>query len=107
MPLLTQDILRRLPPLYATEDVAAADKVAQAKLFTPWSRWTWYVIEYDPGDRVFFALVVGFETEFGIVSLDELQTVRGPGGLRIERDQHFRPARLRDIPDLVLPSWVG
>lgn len=106
MTLLPQDLLRRLPPLYATEEVDTADKVAQAKLFTPWSGWTWYVLEYDPDDRRVFALVVGLETEFGYASLDELEAVRGPGGLRIERDLHFQPARLRDIPDLDLPSWV-
>lgn len=106
MTLLPQDLLRRLPPLYATEAVAAADKVAQAKLFTPWSGWTWYVIEYDRDDRRVFALVVGLETEFGYASLDELQAVRGPGGLRIERDLDFAPTRLRDIAGRDLPAWL-
>lgn len=103
MTLLTKDLLRRLPPLYATEDVGAPDKVAQAKFFTPWTGWTWFVLEYDPDERLLFTLVVGLETEFGYASLDELEAIRGPGGLRIERDLHFKATRLKDIPGLTLP----
>ena len=99
MKLLTKEILARLPPLYATDDVAVEEKIAQIKLFTPWTSWTWFGIEYDPADRVFFGLVVGFETEFGSFSLDELVAVRGPGGLRVERDIHFRPTRLGDLAE--------
>ncbi|MEI7607651.1 MAG: DUF2958 domain-containing protein [Rhodospirillaceae bacterium] len=99
MKLLTQEILARLPPLYATEEVAIEEKVAQVKYFSAWSAWSWYGIEYNPTDRIFFGLVVGFETEFGNFSLDELVSVRGPGGLRIERDLYFRPTRLGDLPE--------
>lgn len=104
MILLTPEILARLPPLYATEHLPGPDKIAQAKLFTPWAGWTWYVVEYDPADRIAFGYVIGLEAEFGSFSLDELEAVRGPDGLRVERDVYFQPIRLGDIPDIDLSA---
>jgi hypothetical protein len=45
MQLLTQELRSRLPALYSTEQVA--DPEAKVKFFTPWSNWTWYVLEFD------------------------------------------------------------
>ena len=99
MKLLTKEILARLPGLHQTEAVPSEDKIVHAKFFAPWSSWTWLAIEYDPMDGVFFGLVLGHEGEFGSFSLEELVAVRGPGGLRIERDLHFSPTRLGDLPE--------
>ena len=54
--------------------------------------------EFD-GDDIFFGLVIGLEIEFGYFSLSELQSVRGPLGLPIERDLHFEPKSLRELRD--------
>ena len=62
------------------------------KFFTPWANWTWYAIEGEEtadGDWHFFGLVEGLETELGYFLLSELQSVRGPGGLKIERDMYL------------------
>ncbi len=98
MKLLTAADLARLPALYGTEAIPLADKVVVAKLFSPWSDWTWLVIEYDPAERTAWGWVMGLEQEAGYFSLDELEAIQGPGGLRIERDRHFQPTRLGDIP---------
>ena len=84
-----------LPPLYAREH----DKDPQVllKWFTPDSNWSWYVLEYDPQERLAFALVDGHFLEMGYVSVDELTSVRGPLGLRVERDLHFEPTRISEI----------
>jgi hypothetical protein len=95
MKLLTAEILKRLPPLYSQENVK--DPIAQVKFFTPWSNWTWYATEYDPKERMFFGLVQGLETELGYFSLDELESVRGPAGLAIERDMYWSPRPLSEI----------
>ncbi|MCA9214655.1 MAG: DUF2958 domain-containing protein [Planctomycetales bacterium] len=89
--LMTKELAAEIPPLYSQE--ADADPVAMAKLFTPDASWTWYVTEYDPRERLCFGLVDGLEREWGYFSLDELESVRGPLGLRIERDLHFEPVR--------------
>jgi hypothetical protein len=80
----------KIPPLYSQEKLGEA-AIVHVKYFTPWSNWTWYGTEYDPEDRTFFGLVKGFETELGYFSLTELEEIRGPFGLRIERDQYFTP----------------
>lgn len=48
-------------------------------------------------ERVFFGLVQGFEVELGYFSRDELETVRGPYGLRIERDIYWRERTLGEL----------
>lgn len=92
--LLTQEDIRRLPALYSQENVA--DQIAQVKFFTPWTNWTWYAVEFDKKDT-FFGLTQGHEDELGYFSLAELSSIRGPMGLRIERDLHFRPTPLSKL----------
>ena len=60
--------------------------------------WTWYASEFD-GEDIFFGLVIGFVAEFGYFSLSELKSVRGPLGLPVERDLHFKPQSLRALRD--------
>lgn len=45
----------------------------------------------------FFGLVVGFKIELGYFSLKELKEARGPLGLPIERDLHFKPKSLEEL----------
>lgn len=90
MKLLTQDIRKRLPKLYATENVPLEKKIAQVKFFTPDSSWTWFAVEFDGEDR-FFGLTYGQFKEWGYFSLKELESTRGPLGLAIERDKWFEP----------------
>ncbi len=78
-----------IPALYATEN--EQDALARIKYFTPDSSWSWFVVEYNPEQRLCFGVVVGFERELGYFSLDELESARGPLGLKIERDLHFEP----------------
>lgn len=69
------------------------DKRPVVKLFCPWGAGTWLLSELDPDDEsIAFGLCdLGFGCpELGYVSLDEVREVRGPGGLRIERDIHFK-----------------
>ena len=95
MQLLTKELRDRLPALYSTDGMGD-DAIVQAKFFTPDSSWDWYPIEFD-GDDLFFGLVDGFEQELGYFSLSELQSVRGPWGLPIERDLYFTPKPLREV----------
>lgn len=92
--LIPDDVRASLPTLYSTE--AVADPVVRLKLFAPWSSWTWYVTEFD-GEDTLFGLVSGHEVELGYICLSELEELRGPGGLRIERDLHFTPKPLSQV----------
>jgi len=104
MKLLPKEIREQLPPLYA-QDGKGGKAVVYAKFFTPSSSWTWLVLEGEPAldetqkeiDYKFFGLVYGHEREFGYFLLSELEEVRGPMGLPIERDLHFKPKTLQEI----------
>lgn len=70
------------------------DPVPVVKFFNPCGVGTWLITEMDPEDedRLFGLcdLGMGFP-ELGYVSLGELQSVRLPFGLAIERDLYFNP----------------
>jgi len=94
-PFLTEELRKKLPKLYECED-QGLEALAQVKFFTPDSNWTWYASEFD-GKDIFFGLVSGFEVELGYFSLSELQSVRGPLGLPVERDLCFVPKTLQEL----------
>ena len=111
MKLLTKKIREQLPPLYA-QDEKGGRAIAYVKFFTPSSSWTWYATEGEPvkddqgneTDYHFFGLVEGLEKELGYFSLRELEGVRGPLGLPVERDLHWRPKTLAEISPDMFPS---
>lgn len=61
------------------------------KFFCPWGAATWLVTSLkDDGDTMFGLCDLGMGSpELGYVSLTELQGIKGPFGLTIERDLHF------------------
>ena len=85
--LLPDEVASQIPPLYKTQN--DKDPLAMLKWFTPDAGWTWFVVEYSPDERLCFGLVIGHEREFGYFSLDEIESVRGPLSLPIERDLYF------------------
>ena len=91
-----ESVRKSLPPLYAQD--GSEDPIVYVKFFCPWNNWTWYGTEFD-GKDTFFGYVIGFEKELGYFSLSELQSVTGPGGMKIERDIHFRPTPLSEIKE--------
>jgi len=95
MELITKELEAQIPRFYTQEE--NEDPLAIVKLFTPDSNWTWYVIEYDPDAQLAFGYVVGLEQELGYFSIRELMGIRGPLGLRIERDLHWSPRALSQI----------
>lgn len=96
MGLLPKEMAEQLPALYANEELGLAAQ-ALVKFFTPDSNWTWYASEYDPTAQVFFGYVIGFFDELGYFTLEELEGARGPLGLPIERDEHFKPTSLKEL----------
>ena len=72
--LMTDEMLERVPELYAQEDVALADKQVHAAYIIPFrSNWTWYMTEYDRESGDTFGLVLGIEPEWGYFNLEELK----------------------------------
>ena len=98
MKLLTNEIrdqlLRngRLTQQFAEDGIAEPDFIPVVKLFTPDANCTWLLTELDPDDPdIAFGLCdlgMGYP-ELGSVRISELESVRGPLGLAVERDLHF------------------
>lgn len=87
-----------LPKLYS-QDGKGKDAIVQVKLFNPCGVGTWYLTEYDPKERVAFGWCdLGDPdcAEFGYISIEELEGIRLPFGLSIERDIHWKPAPLKE-----------
>ena len=95
--LLDDQLRNRLPALYSQE--AEPDPIVYAKFFLPGTGWTWYVTEggEQGNDFLFFGFVVGLDSEFGYFVLSELESVRSPLGLAVERDLAFTEGRFTDV----------
>ena len=97
--LMTQKLAETIPAIYANEKVAAYDTVlAHAKLFSPYSNWTWFITEMDPETGQCFGLVEGFERELGYFDLTELAETTVFGGVpAVERDLYWQPRTMGEI----------
>jgi hypothetical protein len=94
------ELKAQIPKLYSQE--GNKDPTVYMKLFQPWGSWTWYITEGEEqdGDYLMFGYVIGFEREWGYISLNELSSVTGPFGLKIERDIHFTPKPKSQVSDI-------
>ena len=97
--LMTEKLAHAIPDLGANANVADCDNVlALAKLFSPYSNWTWYITELDPETGQCFGLVEGFERELGYFDLSELAETTVFGGVpAVERDLYWEPKTLGEI----------
>jgi hypothetical protein len=88
--ILIPDELR--PQLLANGKDVEHDHIPLVKLFDPCGAATWLISAIEPSDPdILFGLCdlgMGFP-EMGTVSLSELESIRRPFGLRIERDLFF------------------
>jgi hypothetical protein len=96
MTLITKTLARQIPALYA-QDGKGMEATAFVKLFTPDANWTWYITEMDPKTGECFGLVDGHERELAYFDLADLEALRGPLGLPVERDLHFSPKPLSQV----------
>ncbi len=97
--LMTKELADTIPALYANENVEDYDSVlAPAKLFSPYSNWTWYITEMNPVTGLCFGLVQGFETELGYFDLTDLAEATVFGQVpAVERDLYWKPQTLGEI----------
>lgn len=93
---LIDENIERLFEQYPLESQDGLDEQRViVKYFTPWAPYVWYITEGSKkgNDWILFGYVVnGLNEDFnewGYVSLNELQSVKGPLGLKVERDLHF------------------
>jgi Protein of unknown function (DUF2958) len=78
----------------ARSEEQAIDPLPVVKLFTPDAHAIWLLTELDPadGDTAFGLCDLGLCTPaLGTVRLSDLETIRGPRNLSVQRDLHFTP----------------
>lgn len=101
MKLLTDELIKRFEKVGRQEE--KKDPVVIAKFFNPTGAGTWFATEYDPKSKNFFGYVSIFRDwndEWGYFSLEELESLRGPFGLGIERDIYFNSKPFSQISEI-------
>jgi hypothetical protein len=90
MTLLTDDLRAALAANAAAAAQRDHDPVPLVKLFSPIGPATWLATELHPDGTLFGLADLGFGCpELGYFCLDEIEAVRLPFGLAIERDRSF------------------
>jgi hypothetical protein len=84
MKLLTKELTEKL------NRAGYAGTKPICKLFTPWGRATWLITGIEDGILYGYAdLGMGCVEWGGIDSVESLQAIRGPFGMKIERDLYW------------------
>lgn len=101
MKLMTKAIEKRLArhPLYSMGSLMMEAEII-VRYFNPYGRGEWLITEaerQENGDWLMYGCCNLFEWEWGYVLLSDLESIRGPFGLGIERDLYLRKnAKVRD-----------
>jgi hypothetical protein len=103
MKLFTKEVDKQLFAQYP-KGSDLENQMVVAKIFNPYGRGVWYLLNSDPEDPDYiWAIVDLFEPEMGSVSRSELQTVKVPPfGLGLERDIYFSPKPAKEVFEGVL-----
>lgn len=98
MKLLTETLKKQIPPLYSNEGVENPTIIAH--FFNPMGIGDWYVLEgeeQEEGNWFFYGLVDLQMREYGYFSLKELENIKLPFGMTIERDVYWTPKGVNDV----------
>ena len=100
MKLLPKNIQDQLQAQYQLGNHLEAQKVI-AKIFNPYGRGTWYLLNQDPEDPDYlWAIVDMYEVEIGSVLKSDLETIRlTDANLPLERDRYFKPLNAKEAFD--------
>jgi hypothetical protein len=108
MTLLTQTLIKQIPPLNTNARLDDMGKViVYAKYFLPGGgRWACYIAEYDPDIQIAFGYIVSdLEAAydkwdyFSLKDLEEVRTKFGIIGLGVEQDLYFSSKVWKDIKE--------
>ena len=94
MKLITEEIEKKFQKHpFRSQDTKGMEATVLVKYFDPCGAATWLITEAEQqpdGDWILFGYcTLGYEWEWGYLRLSELQTMRLPFGLTIERDLYI------------------
>ena len=96
MKLLTKEITEKALEQY-DKGSDMDDQMIVAKFFNPVGSWSWYLMNLDKDEDYAWGIVDGNAVEMGSFSMKELQDVKLPFGLGIERDMYFEPIKASEL----------
>ena len=97
MKLITEEFLETMKPYPYYSQSEIKDPFIPVKFFNPVGSQSWFIYEYDSETKIAFCYVTGMGfDELGTVSLEEMEAIKLPFGLTIERDLYFKPCRLSE-----------
>ena len=98
MKLFNKTIDNKLFKQYSFGSDLSKQKVV-AKIFNPYGRGTWYILNSDPNDPDYLWAIVdlGYGAEVGSVSRKELETYRNKLGYGFERDMYFDEINAKEL----------
>ena len=70
-----------------------------AKYLNPAGKGTWYLMNTEPESDYAWGIVNLFDIEMGSFTISELENIKLPFGLKIERDLYFEPMKAKDVCD--------
>jgi len=100
MKLLTKALIKQMPTLDETASLRIEEQFAYAKIFNPMGGHTWYLTSYSEEENLAFGFVnLGDPqmAELGYISMHELESIRLPFGLKLERDRGFDKMPLQEL----------
>ena len=95
MKLLTKKIKEQAIKQY--DDGSDMDQMVVAKYFDPMGSWKWFLMNMHKDDDYCWGIVKGNAAEMGSFSMKELESIKLPFGLKIERDTLFEPMKAKDV----------
>jgi|TARA_Y100000034_G_C6823369_1_gene371067 hypothetical protein len=96
MKLLTKEITKKALEQY-DKGSDMDEQMIIAKFFNPMGSWTWYLMNLANDEDCAWGIVDGNAVEMGSFSIKELQDVKLPFGLGIERDLYFEPIKADEL----------
>lgn len=85
MKLINDEVKKRFSEVGSQENTS--DPIVVAKFFNPAGAQTWFATEYDEKQNICYGYVTGMhQDEWGYFSITEMEQVKLPFGLSIERD---------------------
>jgi len=104
MKLLTKALIKQLPTLEATAELGIEESTAYVKIFNPMGNHQWFLTAYDPEENMAFGYVnlnCSRDAELGYISMEELEELKLPMGMKLERDRHFTKMPLTEVMDAI------
>jgi hypothetical protein len=104
MKLLTKELIKQIPTLAETDELGIEESFAYAKFFNPMGNHQWFITAYDPEQNLAFGYVNLNDpqmAELGYISIQEIENIKLPFGMTIERDRGFSKMPLTEVMDAI------